>query len=460
MKKLLPIGVLLLFFTVSCQQSAPTKDQQLDKLVKQLNDHTHPLESPVPMSSLADLSPLSEAGDSKIVAMGEATHGTKEFFQLKHKIFRYLAEKHNFRIFAFEADMGEAIYLNNYVQGGSGDIAQIMADKMHFWTWKTKEVEALLTWMRSFNKGKPSSEQVYFIGLDAQHMSYQPTLIEGYIKTVRPELTAETQSVLKNIKKLTTGSRRQIRNNYQEMTESQQEAISDTLNYLMRKMEAVKEEMILASSDLKYQTMYQLVRNLQQVHQNLYARQKRNDRSLRDKYMAENAIWASQLFGEKTKIAIWAHNGHISELELKSLFAPFTPMGYHLDKKIGDDYKSIAFTFNKGTFTAIGSDIIRNKRTGLGLHTIESPPTKGSINHLFSLGQDDSFIFNMDSLEPNSDLGNWFSKEHELLEIGAVYAGDPKIYYRPAILPESYDFVIHFDSTSHSHSESFLTPSP
>lgn len=41
--------------------------------------------------------------------MGEATHGTKEFFQLKHKIFRYLAEKHNFRIFAFEADMGEAM---------------------------------------------------------------------------------------------------------------------------------------------------------------------------------------------------------------------------------------------------------------------------------------------------------------------------------------------------------------
>lgn len=140
MKKLLPVWVLLIFFTVSCQQSAPKKDHQFDKLVEQLNDHIYPLENPLPTSSLSDLTPLNKVGNSKIVAMGEATHGTKEFFQLKHKIFRYLAEKHNFRIFAFEADMGEAIYLNKYVQGGSGDIAQIMADKMHFWTWKTQEV--------------------------------------------------------------------------------------------------------------------------------------------------------------------------------------------------------------------------------------------------------------------------------------------------------------------------------
>ncbi|MCW9707034.1 erythromycin esterase family protein [Fodinibius salsisoli] len=452
-EKLLPVGVLLLFFIVSCQQSAPEKDQQLDKLVKQLNDHTHPLESPVPTSSLSDLAPLSEAGHSKIVALGEATHGTKEFFQLKHKIFRYLAEQHNFRIFAFEADMGEAIYLNNYVQGRSGDIAQIMADKMHFWTWKTKEVEALLTWMRSFNKGKPLSQRVHIIGLNTNYMSYQPTLIEGYIKAARPELTVETQSVLKNIKKLTAGSRSQTRNSYQEMTENQRKAISDTLDYLMRKMEAVKEEMILASSDFKYQTMYRLVRNLQQVHQNLYARQKRNDRSLRDKYMAENAIWASQLFGEKTKIAVWAHNGHISESKsLLTLIPPIPIMGYHLDKKMGDDYTSIGFSFNKGTFRAKGVDFVRNKRTGLEFHAIESSPTQGSINHLFSLGQDDNFIFNIDALEPNSALNNWLSKVHGLLQIGGVYAGNPTIYYRPTILPKSYDFIIHLDSTSHSTS--------
>jgi erythromycin esterase len=447
MEKLLSVGILLLYFTVSCQQSAPKKDRQFDKLVKQLNDHTHHLESPKPTSSLADLSPLSEAGNSKIVAMGEATHGTKEFFQLKHKIFRYLVEKHNVRIFAFEADMGEAIYLNKYVQGGTGDISQIMADKMHFWTWRTKEVEALLTWMRSFNKGKPSSQRVYFIGLDTQFMSYQPTLIEEYIKVVKPELTVETQSVLKNIKKLTAESRRQTKNNYQEMTENQQIAISDTLGYLMRKMESVEEEMILASSDLKYQIIYRLVKNLQQVHQHLYARQKRNDRSLRDKYMAENAIWALQLFGEKTKIAIWSHNGHISELK-----SGYASMGYHLDKKIGDDYISIAFSFNKGTFRAVGLNTAKNKPTSIGFHSIESPPTKNSINNLFSFGQDDSFIFNIDSLEPSSDISNWLSKIHGFLQIGAIYNGNSKVYFRPIILSESYDFVIHIDSTSHSTS--------
>ena len=78
--KLFPVGLLVLFFTVSCQQSASKKDQQFEKLIKQLNNHTYPLESSVATTSLADLAPLSEAGDSKIVALGEATHGTKEFF--------------------------------------------------------------------------------------------------------------------------------------------------------------------------------------------------------------------------------------------------------------------------------------------------------------------------------------------------------------------------------------------
>src|SRR5699024_3411313 len=99
-----------------------------------------------------------------------------------------------------------------------------------------------------------------------------------------------------------------------------------------------------------------------------------------------------------------------------------------------------------------GVDISSNKLTGLGLHTIESPPAKGSFNHLFSLGQDDSFIFNINALEPNANsaLNNWLSKTHEFLGIGAVYAGNPTFYYQPTILPESFDFVIHLDSTSHS----------
>ncbi len=90
--------------------------------------------------------------DCKIIGLGEATHGTKEFFQIKHRIFKYLVENHNCRIFAFECDMGESYYVDKYVTEGIGDIDKLMKETMHFWTWRTKEVKELLLWMKEFNE--------------------------------------------------------------------------------------------------------------------------------------------------------------------------------------------------------------------------------------------------------------------------------------------------------------------
>jgi len=95
-----------------------------------LNRIIHPLNnSPLELSD-EDLEPLSYMSDCKIVGLGEATHGTKEFFQLKHRIFRYLVENHGFKIFAFECDMGESYYVDNFVTIGEGDIDYIMKNIM------------------------------------------------------------------------------------------------------------------------------------------------------------------------------------------------------------------------------------------------------------------------------------------------------------------------------------------
>lgn len=439
------IGLLLSFFSISFGQVIPYENQNIDVVIQQLNDHLHPLKSPLPESSFADLSPLEGAGNSRIVGLGEATHGSREFFQLKHKIFRYLVEQHNFRVFAFEADMGESFYINRYIQGSPGDISDIMKTKMHFWTWKTEEVKALLEWMRIYNAGKPTSEKIHYIGVDSQYMTYQPGLIKDYIKATKPVLLDETRSVLEIFTKLTNLSRKQISKLYREMSEERKEGISDSLDQLKRMMTEMKTDMISITSEYEFYTIYQMVRNLQQVHLHLYALEKLGNRWLRDRFMAENALWTSQLFGENTKIALWAHNGHISET--KDLYKS---MGYHLDKELGNDYKTIAFTFSKGTFTARGVDLFTNKPTGLGPKKIYTSPMTGSINSLFHSAQMKNFILNLDTLATNSALRNWFTSKRNLLQIGAIFNGIPKYYYRPTVLTEDYDFIIHIDSTSYA----------
>ena len=102
-------------------------------------------------NGFADMEPLRRIiGDARIVSLGEATHGTREFFQLKHRMLEFLATQMGFTIFSIEANMPEAYRLNDYVLNGTGDPAQLLRG-MYFWTWNTEEVLDMIHWMREFN---------------------------------------------------------------------------------------------------------------------------------------------------------------------------------------------------------------------------------------------------------------------------------------------------------------------
>jgi hypothetical protein len=112
------------------------------------------------------MEPLDKVvGDARIVALGEATHGTREFFQLKHRMVEYLATRKGFTIFSIEASMPEAYRLNKYVLAGEGDPKQLLKG-MYFWTWNTEEVLNMILWMREFNRS--GKGRIEFTGFDMQ----------------------------------------------------------------------------------------------------------------------------------------------------------------------------------------------------------------------------------------------------------------------------------------------------
>lgn len=104
-------------------------------------------------------------GGVRVVGLGEATHGSREFFTLKHRLVEYLVTEQAFTVFALEADQDGCRALDTYVTTGAGDAAAGLRD-LGYWTWHTQEVLALLGWLRVYNTTAPAGRAVRVVGVD------------------------------------------------------------------------------------------------------------------------------------------------------------------------------------------------------------------------------------------------------------------------------------------------------
>jgi erythromycin esterase-like protein len=146
-------------------QSSETNPEE-QAAVRWIRQNAIPLKTVEAGNGFADMEPLDKiVGDARVVALGEATHGTREFFQLKHRMIEYLATRKGFTIFSIEASMPEAYRLNKYVLAGEGDPKQLVKG-MGFWTWDTEEVLDMVLWMREFNRS--GKGRIEFTGFDMQ----------------------------------------------------------------------------------------------------------------------------------------------------------------------------------------------------------------------------------------------------------------------------------------------------
>ena len=160
-------------------QTGPPAD-----LVRWIREHAVPLKTVDPAADDADLMPLKEMiGDARIVGLGEASHGTSEFFTLKHRLVHFLATELGFTVFAIEANMPEAYRLNEYVLTGEGDPEKLL-EGMYFWTWNTQEVLDMILWMRDYNASGAGVMQ--FTGFDMQTPFVAMQEVRAFVEAYDP----------------------------------------------------------------------------------------------------------------------------------------------------------------------------------------------------------------------------------------------------------------------------------
>src|SRR5262245_26793611 len=155
------------------------KPSDFDQRVRWVQRNAAPLRTEDPQSSLSDLEPLKGVvGRAGIVALGEGTHGTREFFRLKHRIVEYLVTRMGFRVFSIEASMPEAYQLNRYVLTGDGDPKALLRG-LRFWSWNTQELLDLIEWMRDINRS--GRHRIQFTGFDMQNIESAMATVRSFV---------------------------------------------------------------------------------------------------------------------------------------------------------------------------------------------------------------------------------------------------------------------------------------
>ncbi len=418
---LLFLGLTIVF---SCEEKLDPLTTYQQKIVNELNALTQPIAGSSPGLGQSDLLPLDFLADAKIVGLGEATHGTKEFFEMKHRIFRYMVEKFDFKAIGFEMDFAESIIFDDYIQGKRSDELKIlMRTSMIFWIWNTEEVRSLLEWMKTYNQGKSEADRLHFYGFDCQFPRYNADFLVDRISKVDLVFASEARQKLALYQQLNSFAG----------DSSNYKIVLKSVNDIYSQIVSRKDDLISRGlSSWDYEIVKQLSRTIVQTHDVIY-RVKLKDYKIwhRDLYMAENAQWISNLIGQDKKICLWAHNLHISgDIQNKR-------MGYYLASSLSDQYKKVGFVFTNGTFHP-------------GPWAIETPPIANSINYILHQSKLPNFILDINSIPFKYDLYKYARLRQGLLSIGGTYNLVPKDNYRETSLHGSFDALIYFDRTNHS----------
>ncbi|MFF0447944.1 erythromycin esterase family protein [Streptomyces sp. NPDC004609] len=315
-----------------------------------------------------DLQPLRDILDGvRIVGLGESTHGTGEFFRLKHRLLEFLVTELGFTTLAMEASASAGAAVDAYVRHGTGDAVRVLTG-LGFWTWRTHEVLAMIEWMRAYNRGRPEARRIRFVGVDPQRCGDSIEALDAYLRGTAPDRVTWLRDRLGPLAEAQPGSRPDLRERLtadaRDLLESlggpqaqtpRQEADGPPRDRdePLRQADGSRRE---SADEPRRGEAAEAIRHARILVRaaDLVTRPRRHadpDRTVfaaRDRYMAEAV---TELVGSdpRARIVFWAHNGHIS----RGRYGGGVPAaGRHLSARHGDAYYALGLLFGRGAFRA------------------------------------------------------------------------------------------------------------
>ncbi|MCE9576964.1 MAG: erythromycin esterase family protein [Deltaproteobacteria bacterium] len=389
----------------------------------------------------ADLAPIGAmVGKAHLVGLGEATHGTREFFQLKHRILEYLVARHGFSVFAIEANLPECRAINDYVLRGKGD-PKAALDGIYFWTWNTEEVLAMIEWMRAWNADPKHVRKVQFAGFDMQTTKVAYANVRAFLTRVAP---ADVDALVTPLAVL--GGERE--DAWSAVPAADRTAIVARLAELARRFDRSAAAWSRAAGKDAFLDARQDLRVLDQA---VTMMQSGSSDDARDRAMAENidALLRRQPTG--TRVVLWAHNAHVS-ITSDGVHS----MGSRLRQTHGKDYTVFGFAFGQGSFQAI--DVTSGTSAGLQEQTL-GPPPASDVSAPFAATGLPMLAIDL-RRAPKGPVADWLAAPRPMRETGAVFASEATMSQMEAIA-QRFDALIYVDHTTRARpNPGGLRPAP
>jgi erythromycin esterase-like protein/predicted phosphoribosyltransferase len=420
----------------------PAVDRPLIKALRQIA---------YPLVGLArDYDPLiGRIGEARFALLGEASHGTHEFYCERAEITKRLIAEKNFSAVAVEADWPDAYRLNRYVRGASDDVdaVEALADFRRFptWMWRNTVVVEFIEWLRAYNDAlPPGAEKVGLYGLDLYSLHASMKAVLQYLEKVDPEpaeRARERYSCFDHVGEDTQAYGLMTRLNLSRSCE--EEVIGQLIELQRRAADTMRRDGGLADDDLFHaEQNARLVKNAEAYYRSVFLEEV-SSWNLRDRHMAETLDALVEYLGRKVgsaKVAVWEHNSHLGD-------ARATEMGQRGELNVGqltrEKYAGeavlIGFTTHHGTVTAASDwgKSAERKRV--------RPALAGSYEALFHAVRHDRFLLILN----DSDLMVQQLAARLERAIGVIYRPETErqSHYFGARLVEQFDAVLHFDKT-------------
>ena len=380
-------------------------------------------------------------GDSKVVLLGEATHGTSEFYRARAAITRRLIERHGFTIVAVEADWPDAAHLDSYVRGRARpQTAAPPFSRFPTWMWRNAEVQQFISWLHGHNRDLPEQSRVAFRGLDVYSLGSSIHAVLAYLDEVDPEEAEDARARYGCLSPWLADPARYGRAVLYGDKKPCAAALLDQLNELLEKrlayagedggaeafFDAVQNARIVRAAEHYYRIMYQ---------------GSTESWNLRDRHMFDTLQRLLDAGGPSAKAVVWAHNSHIGN-------AAATAMGWQGEFNIGelcrtayrDEAVLIGFGTDRGSVAAADDwdEPMRVKNV--------LPARPDSHERMF---RDAGVPAALVDWRHDRELREALAEPRLERAIGVVYRPQTEraSHYFEAVLPEQFDAMIWFEET-------------
>src|SRR5262252_4775494 len=392
---------------------------------------------------------IAAVGDARVVMIGEATHGTHEFYCERAVITRRLIEEKGFAGVAVEADWPDAYRVNRYVRGAGTDEDSIESlaefERFPMWMWRNADVVDFIGWLRAHNDTQPPERRVGFYGLDLYSLRASIQAVLAYLSNVDPEAARRAR--------VRYGCFDQFGDELQQYgyaasfgltTTCEREVLAQLVDlqrqratYASRDGRVAEEDFFFASQNAR------LVKDAEAYYRTMFVGRV-DSWNLRDQHMTQTVKELIAFLERRrpgARLVLWAHNSHLGDARATDLGSSGElNVGQLVRQHFGSDAVNIGFTTHTGTVTAA------SEWDGPAERKHVRPSLPGSYERLL---HDAGLRRCLLPLARDGALSTALAGPHLTRAIGVLYVPrtERQSHYFYAKLANQFDFVIHIDET-------------